>query len=132
MATDYGLDVYCNGDLRPDMPKVTGRSLLIQRARNGLETAPGSMDWDPLAVGWGYDLRLLVNAKIRTDLRQEEQRIVNQIERDDEVEKAEVTSVFYQSSGALYLKCRIWDADGPFSLTLSIDELTVQILNEGA
>jgi hypothetical protein len=131
MATDYGLDVYCDGDLRPDMPKVSGRSLLIQRVRNGLETAPGTMDWDPQGVGWGYDIRLLINAKVRGDLRSEEQRIANQIERDDEVEKAEV-EITTQTDGKLLVKCRIWDAAGPFALTLSVDQLTVDIINEGA
>lgn len=130
MPTDYGLDVYCNGDLRPDMPKVTGRSLLIQRVRNGLETAPGTMDWDPLGVGWGYDARTLVNAKIRGDMRREQQLIQNQIERDDEVVKAAVT-ITNATENQLFIKCRIWDGEGPFPLTLRVDQLTVEILNEG-
>lgn len=125
---DYGTDIYCRGDLRRDMPTATGLVLLLNSLANRLETAPGTLAWDPQGADYGYDVRALVNAKIR-DANKIGRRVADELEKDDRVDSAEVAVTFLD--GSLELKCQVVAEEvGPFAFTLAVSELTVTVLTE--
>ena len=130
MPTDYGTDVYCNGDLRPNMPEVSGRTLLIYDLRNRLETAPGTLSWDPLGADYGYDLRALVASKQRS-LTGITGRIAAEVMKDERVDSASC-SASWESETQIRVGIEIDDGDGPFSMTLLVSSLTVDLLTKGA
>lgn len=126
---DYGDDVWCDGDLRPDMPEISGRLLLAQDLRNRLESAPGSLSWDPLGIDYGYDLRALINTKQR-DLKGITGRISSECEKDDRVDAATCTAE-WTSDSSIRIDITVDDGDGPFPFTLNVTDLTVELLLQG-
>jgi hypothetical protein len=122
-------DVWCDGDLRPDMPMVSGRLLLMQDLRNRLETAPGTLAWDPLGKDYGYDLRALVNTKQR-DLKGITGRIVAEVQKDDRVDAAQCDAKWLSDS-QIQIDITVDDGDGPFDFTLNVSALTVDLILQG-
>lgn len=111
------------------MPEVTGRQLLIHDLANRLETAPGTLAWDPLGTDYGYDVRALMNSKQR-DLNGITRRIASECEKDDRVESAEVVAE-WTAENSIRIDIEIEDGDGPFPFTLLVSALTVSIINQG-
>jgi len=128
MAADYGTDTWCEGDIRPDMRSASGRLLLRQDLACRLETAPGTLAWDPLGGDYGYDLRALVNTKQR-DLTGITGRIAAECMKDDRVDAA--TCVARWEGDSILVDITVTDGDGPFPFTIRVTDLTVEILKQG-
>jgi len=111
------------------MPEVSGRTLLIHDLANRLETAPGTLGWDEGGADYGYDVRALLNTK-RREPKTLTGRIVDELVKDDRVKSAKCTAN-WEGGDSLRLYITVTDGDGPFPFTLSVTNLTVDILTKG-
>jgi hypothetical protein len=109
-------------DLTPTLSVVTGRSALIQKILRRLSTPAGSLEWD---TTYGYDLRNEVGASVVE--YQVVSRVSAQCLAEEEVEDVRVT-VSLAVAGVLRVGIVLRDANGPFDFTVSIDQLTGELL----
>ena len=112
------------GDLESTLALTSGRMLLAQDLCARLTTP--TLWYDP---GYGYDLRLFLNGT--WDAATEFQcRTGTQAEclKDDRVQEAAVGVTFYPRTSKLLVKIELTDGDGPFTLTLEVTSVTVEIL----
>jgi hypothetical protein len=123
----YGDDLAGVEDLTPDLAFVAGERCLLEALatrlctpRNGLLDAPG----------YGFDLRILLNDIFSAE--QVQQQIVNELVQDERVEDASVAVRFDPQTQQGTVTCRVVGAAGPFTFTLSVTELTVELLREAA
>lgn len=129
-----GTDTSCINDLQTIDTLVSGNTMLAQRLIRRLSVPDGAMsliDPDPNAQ-LSIDLSALINEKFddQTGIS-----IQNQIQNVCTADQ-EVNSCFVQvipptiQNRTLLINVDIVAADGPFSLTISINYLTAQILYE--
>lgn len=79
------------------------------------------------------DLRALLGAGLtQADMQSVQQRVQRECERDARVLGASVTATYNQASRVLSLVIRVATAQGPFSMTLSVSDLTVALITASA
>lgn len=118
---DLGSDIAGVTDLDPALSIVTGRRALAEAIMRRLTSRKGSLPDDE---DYGYDLRLLIGSAVTRE--QVEQGVRSQVFADERVEDAEVTVTFIGET--IQVDLRITDGDGPFSLVLGVDALSVETL----
>lgn len=104
---------------------VSGRTALAQALLRRLRTQPGELVTDPT---YGYCLRDLIGTSQSPTAVV--QGITSQMFAEEEVEDAEVSVT--QSNGVLRAEITIEDSEGPFDLTITASELTVEALINGS
>lgn len=118
---DLGSDIAGVTDLDPALSIVTGRRALAEAIMRRLTSRKGSLPDDE---DYGYDLRLLIGSAVTRE--QVEQGVRSQVFADERVEDAEVTVTFIGET--IQVDLRITDGDGPFSLVLGVDAVSVETL----
>lgn len=118
---DLGSDIAGVTDLDPALSIVTGRRALAEAIMRRLTSRKGSLPDDE---DYGYDLRLLIGSAVTRE--QVEQGVRSQVFAEERVEDAEVTVTFIGET--IQVDLRITDGDGPFSLVLGVDALSVETL----
>lgn len=122
--TDLGTDVSCVFDATPDMAMVTGRRCLAEAVARRLITPRGRLIGSP---NYGFDLTQFIHDDMSPgDLVRIGASATAEVKQDERVLAATVTLSI--ALGAMLAKVSIEDADGPFTLTLSITDVTVEIL----
>lgn len=134
----FGLDfAQPNGDFLPGLPTRDGPQLIMEDLSRWLETdenhlgehLPEGYPWDVTAIGRGYNLRNLLNAKIR-DFGVIQNRIEVECKKDDRVTDASV-EIVSPGENVLDIKIRIFSEFGNFAFTIAVSELTIETLYDG-
>jgi hypothetical protein len=130
MATDYGFDTACVSDVGlVDVVLTSPRLVIGQRVARRLQTPRGGLAAiDPAAADFGWDVRQYTLGRLSpAGLAQAQQQIGAECTKDEEVESAVVTLTFV-SGGALTVIIQLASAAGPFTLTLNVTALTVEVV----
>lgn len=136
MATDFGrdlrtvVDVNGNVDITPGMLESTGRAVLAERLVRRQTTPLGSVQGSPNDC---FDIRDWMSkefdpktiSQLRGTIRQELLKDVGCLDVD-------VTMTYDVAAKKLTIKEQITSSSGPFTLTLAVTALTLDILLENA
>lgn len=133
--TDYGIAI----DMKDDLPLrwrfARGRKNLANAIARRLTTPPGALAAISSDYGrdYGYDLRDLLNDDMGpTEVAAAQAAIAVACEQDDRVRSAQVTLTAQPAASSLTVQIDLVDADGPFSLVLSVDQLSTQVILENS
>lgn len=111
-------------DLSTDMAEVDGRTGLLEALLRRITTYPGTLCDDP---DYGYDVRLALNDDMSArDVAMVAARTAAEIAKDARVKSCSATGTF--AGGVLVLDIAVQDGAGPFRLTLSVNDVSVQIM----
>ncbi len=121
---DLGSDLSCIQDLTQEMATVSGRICLAQALARRIITPRGALIDDP---NYGYDVTDFLDDDVLPQvLRQLGGNIDAEFLKDERV-IASLTTVV-NSAGKLIINSSVQDGDGPFTLVLSVGDVTVDIL----
>jgi hypothetical protein len=96
---------------------------LAQAIARRLTTPRGGLFYDS---DYGTDIRRWLNAAVQP-LGRIGFEVQNEALKDERVKRANATVTIV--GGTLNIDLKLVDADGPFTLTLSVNQLTVDIIN---
>lgn len=122
---DLGTDFSGVRDVDAALSTVGGRTALAQAILRRLTNETGLGMPDARNKDYGYDLRETVGTATPTSLV--EQRVRSQVMAEEEVEAASV-NVTHRRDDALIVEIGLEDSEGPFTLTVQADALTVELL----
>jgi hypothetical protein len=132
---DFGTDIDCDPleGLSPTFELVSGRTAYVQSILRRLETPRGALDDAPAD---GLDLRAWLNREMDSVARFAlEQGICTEARKDERTlsAKARVTEIPASPAGArrLQIALGLSTAQGPFRLTIGVDQLRVELLSLG-
>lgn len=132
MATeqpDFGVDIDCASDIGATLSVASGYRNLGNALARRYMTPRGDLFYDQ---DYGLDLREWINEGL-TDSGISE--LVDLIEaearKDDRVLDLSADVTFDRSTSKLTVAMDIETAEGPYRMILGVDEVTVQLLNEG-
>lgn len=129
MATEaaYGNDLSCIDDLTPNLDEVSGRVVGLQAALRRLTTGRG-MVLD--APNDGVDLRDFLSGEVTNQTKARMRALIEgELVKDERFFSATVTAMtFLQALKSMTIRILMLDADGPFSLTIRVSDVTIDIL----
>lgn len=120
--TDYGSDFSCVSDLDPKLSVVSGPLVVAQAIVRRLQTPRGGLWYD---LSYGTNVRQWLNgstSKVRVA-----SAIEAEARKDERVSAARATVTFSQSS--MDIRLLITLAEGPFELTIGVNDLTVDLIS---
>lgn len=124
---DLGTDVSCVFDATPNMAMVSGRRCLAEAVARRLITPRGRLIGSP---NYGFDLTQYLNDDLTAgDLIRIAAGATSEVKNDERVLAATVSIAL--AFGVMTVKVLLEDASGPFTLVLSISDVTVEILKIG-
>jgi hypothetical protein len=112
-------------DLGPSLGAVSGRRALIEAVARRLVTPRGALWYDP---AYGYDLRQFLNG-IASSPSQIVAGVTEQAEADERVIGSQASATFVGNT--LTVKVALLDSSGPFTFTLNVSQVTVELLTQG-
>lgn len=125
--TDYGSDLSCTTDLDGLCRVVTGNELMAEVCVRRLYCPAGGLLSDP--TDNTLDARDFLSADIGPgDLTRIQGLCAQALMGDPRILSAQVTAKFDNASRTLTLTINVVGALGPFTLTLSVTALTVELL----
>lgn len=126
----YGTDFWLGGtplDFDPSFRLATGRQLLAQSLVSRLTTGRGTAIDCPNDC---LDIRDLVSDGLTiSQLNSISGLVQGEVLKDQRVKTVLVTTTFSLVSSVLNMTIAVTSLYGPFSLTLAVSQVTVQILN---
>ena len=122
---DLGTDIGGVMDLGPSLAPVSGRRALIEAVARRLVTPRGALWYDP---AYGYDLRQFLNG-IASSPSQIVAGVTEQAEADERVVGAQASATFIGNT--LVVKVALLDSSGPFTFTINVGQVTVELLTQG-
>ncbi len=127
MAIGYGADTACTNDLPLISVTITDPVQLIgQRTVRRLTTPRGALALINDDPNFGFDVRQYVNAKLSpAAIATAQSNIQDEVTKDEEILSADVTFVL-GAAGAISISISMQTNVGPFSMTLTVNELTTQ------
>jgi hypothetical protein len=134
MATNYGSDTDCVTDIPLiDVQVTTPQKIIGQRIARRLMTPRGALGLIGDDADFGWDVRQLFNGKISpTFIATAESQIAAECVKDEQVGGADVDLNFTQSNSVMAIDINLTTAEGPFSLTLTVSQLTASLIFGGA
>ncbi len=125
---DFGTDFSGITDLDARCSTVTGRRLLAEAIARRLSTPRGRLIKHP---DYGTDLTEYINDDIGPgDLAAMQSAIVAECLKDERVQDVDVSiTAPVGGVGEYLIELSIDDGDGPFDLTLSVGEVSVELLS---
>lgn len=125
---DYGTDLSCTTDLDPLGRLVSGNELMVQVCCRRLYCAAGQLFSDPTDAS--IDVRDLISDDIGpNDLTRIQGLCSQALLGDQRILSASVVAQYDTKLKTLTLNISCVGANGPFSLTLAVTALTVQLLS---
>lgn len=124
---DLGSDIHCVSGVDPAFRIVTGRTAHAQAIARRFGTPRGALARIGDDPDYGYDLRAFVGADVGARVVAEVTAGVEREALKDERTR-DAKAVVTVAGGALVIALRLVDADGTFSLTLAVSEVTVSVL----
>jgi hypothetical protein len=129
MATEaaYGTDLSCIDDLTPNLDEVSGRTVGLQAALRRLTTGRGMVLDCP---NDGIDLRDFLSGELTEQTKARMRAIIeSELVKDERFFSATVTAMtFVQALKSMRVRILLIDADGPFTLTLAVSDVSIDIL----
>ena len=122
--SDYGNDIDCGSDLDPSMREVSGWWMLAQAMLRRLITPRGSLIYDQ---DYGYDLRSFIGSAETPTAG----AIENELLKDGRLRSVEVSVAVAGDAVEVRVNATAYEV-GEFALTLSIGEVTADVLPEAA
>lgn len=122
---DFGFDLSCVTDLTSDCAEVSGAIVWLQSLARRLQ---GPLFYDP---DYGYDIAERLDDEIAlSDLDAVGADIDSEFLKDERTLSSSTTVTSTVNNGAVTLKItsRVRSGLGPFTLTMSVSKVTVQIL----
>jgi hypothetical protein len=126
---DFGTDIstFKDGDLDPFFTLISGPRVVAEAIVRRWTTPAGALFYDP---SFGEDVRSQLSAAVApATLFALRARLVAQAEEDERVLEAVVDVALDPLTRRLLVRAQIRTANGPFSLVVSIDRLTVELLS---
>lgn len=130
----YGTDVSCVTAIDPGMAEVSGSIIVLQRCARRLNMRPGSAldcpnDGMDLCARLSKDIKLTAAGQ-SPELQQLASDIAAELEKDEAVFEAQVVRMAYQPSTKSInpLAIQITTALGPFTMTLAVSGVSLQLL----
>jgi|SRR5688500_6834067 len=120
---DETLTVHCVSDFSPHMPKVSGRTALMQALARRLQTPRGRVPWWP---NYGTDVRSLLLSKAPRHAIVS--AAVRECSKDERVEQVDAVFTLSADGRTIRLNLTVTDAEGPFDFTMTIDEAAVSLI----
>ncbi len=130
-VSGFGRDTSCTGALRPGQ-FVTGTRLVAESAYRRLTTPRGMLRGGEEEADFGLDLLDVIgNVATKSDAAALGGRIRNELLKDARIESVEATVVLTRNGPATELDITVEaeTREGPFALTIEVDEVSVQLLN---
>jgi phage baseplate assembly protein W len=128
MATDFGTDVLCFPGLDETFSLASGGRVVAEALARRLSTPRGSLPFHP---DYGLDVRAWLNDAISQDLLYRlKASAERECEQDERVEAVEVAVTYVQATQALRLRVTATTAQGPFRFTLSVSQVSIDLLAE--
>jgi phage baseplate assembly protein W len=121
---ELGSDIAGVFDVDATLSVATGRRALAQAILRRLTTPRGGLIDSP---AYGYDVTALIGSAVPPSIV--EQRVLEQVVAEQEVKDARCTVTFTRDT--LTVDIQVEEGDGPFSLTLTASELTIQAFLDG-
>lgn len=124
----YGIDVstYVDGDLDPYFRPLSGPRAVAEAVVRRWTTPSGGLFFDP---SFGVDVRELASrAMTPQTIFALSAQLAAQAEEDDRVHSALVDVAFDPQTRKLRVRAELRTAHGPFELVVSVDRLSVEIL----
>lgn len=129
---DYGQDLSCVSDLTPHMLVVSGLRLVGEAIARRLQTPRGALLDDP---NYGYDLTGELNNDLaQGDIGRIAAGVTAECQKDSRILSASTVVVFVpiaNTAGSLIVTISLMTTAGPFTLVLSVSQVTVSILSIG-
>lgn len=128
MATFFGSDTTCVSDVPLiDLQITDPRVLIGQRVARRLQTPRGGLASIGDNPDGGWDCRQYVNMKLAPgDIATAQGQIQNECLKDEAVQSAVVTMI--QAGSVLTITIRLLSAVGPLTLTMNVQQLTVEAI----
>lgn len=123
---ELGSDISGVDDLDATLSVVTGKRALAQAILRRLTTPLGMLIDDPT---YGLDVRSFIGDPVYPDNIKQE--IVKQLDQEEEVLRASVAVVFDARTSLLQIQINVVAGDGPFELTISVNELALTAFFDG-
>lgn len=130
MSTNFGREVSCTTEIRTGR-FVTGARLVGEAIYRRLTTPRGMLRGAEGEANYGLDLTELIgSASTKASAAALPARIKAEIRKDERIESANVIVVESNEGVAkgFVITIEALAADGPFTLTLAVDEVTVGLL----
>lgn len=131
MATpDYGSDLSCTTDLNPTCPVVEGAELMAQLCLHRLYCRKGGLIGSPNENT--IDARDFIGQGINgvKDLQRIKGVVTNVLLADERIASVSVEATFDHRARVLTLRITGTGALGPFTLTLLVSALTIELLTD--
>ena len=122
---DLGSDFRGILDVYQNLARASGRTALGEALCRRLSTPRGGLFYD---LDYGFDLRQFLSAA-QPPPGFIESQVVAELLKDERVLDVDVASVGFVGE-ALSLEVVVTDGAGPFALTVTVDQLTVKLLQE--
>lgn len=125
--TDFGTDIDCGPDgLSPTFDLVSGREALVQAVLRRYQTRRGTLVDDP---NYGLDVRAWIGKRLSsTQIFAWQQELASEAAKDERVISARARLTFDTTSEFFRFTLAVETAEGPFTLTVAVTELTVDLL----
>ena len=127
---DYGLDIWCTTDIDPLLADVTGAELMAQVCLRRLFTRLGALISAPNALTLDSRDFLSLGVISGGDIPNIQAQCQAALLDDERVQTVSVVASFESTSRTLTLTIVGVGAFGPFSLTIAVTSVTVQLLNQ--
>lgn len=125
---NFGFDLSCLFDFTNSFGTVSGVQLLSEALVRRISSPSGSLFYDP---NYGFDVTQMVQDDLSpADVAAVGQRMDHEFQKDQRVQSSYTTATFLPVDGipTLTTTTTINRGSGPFTLVLSINNVTVQIL----
>ena len=126
---NIGADINCASGLDPLFTLVSGRTALGQAIARRLQTPRGTLAWIGDTADYGYDVRQHLNDDA-PDVAAIAAAVTDELSKDERVEGVRASVAFDELAGTLRITATGYaSTTGPFALVLSIEAVTVAILD---
>lgn len=128
MATDFGTDIDCApAGLDPLFGLVDGTTALAQAIFRRYETERGTLVDDP---DYGLDVQSWIGTRVTTpQIFAWQQALANEARKDERVLRASARIAFDAATKTLRFSVACESAEGPFTLTVAVSDLSVELLS---
>lgn len=124
--TDLGTELHCIVDLDEMFTLVTQRTSLIQALARRFITRRGTLVEDET---YGFDLREWLGESVgNLELFRLQSGCEEECFKDERVKAATARLTFTEAASRVELELRVTDDAGPFTLVITIDAVTVEVL----
>ena len=133
-VSGFGKDTSCTTVLRPGQ-FVTGPRLVAEAAFRRLTTPRGMLRGGEEEANYGLDLLDMIGAvSSKSDAIALGGKIRNELLKDERIESVDASVLLTRDGPASTLEITVEAVtrEGPFALTISVDEVSVQLLNISA